>query len=371
MNQKQFAGGVILAVAFSLAQAAEQAWPRLLNGEAHPECRAALELGRFVQKSTDFRLWGPFPWPDNFSEELVLGPTASNLQSEQPVYADEDVFTEVEPPPPEPFRHSAPKIFGQTQTGQSHRLIVEQHSMGWRGDQYFVEYVPAGPSVVQYAVAAELRGTAPVASPIPVSMRVPTILQSKRGDRLWVIHVGQAYEFSSPWVVYLPIGGKMEKACEIRFRPDVSAGAALLPGPVRKLAALMHQSLGNESAESGYLHTITTLKLLANQVWANVALRPWAVDSPLTDENAFQLDKPWDSREDVEAGLLAWSKADAGNRKIYAAIQTQLRISQKVLSAYYMTRFKMSKAESQATASRVLDFALRAHYVFPRLHEHS
>jgi len=75
---------------------------------------------------------------------------------------------------------------------------------------------------------------------------------------------------------------------------------------------------------------------------------------------------PYNSREEVDAGLSTWAESGPTYRAAHSEMQVRYKIAEKALAAYYEDRFNMSKPESQSTAKNVLDIALRTHYVFPK-----
>lgn len=91
-------------------------------------------------------------------------------------------------------------------------------------------------------------------------------------------------------------------------------------------------------------------------VWGNVALRPWAVSEA----------DVYNSREEVDAGLEAWSKGDSGPsyRRVYKEILAAYPVALEALRQYYGSTFSLSNEKAQALATYVLDIALRANYSF-------
>lgn len=115
---------------------------------------------------------------------------------------------------------------------------------------------------------------------------------------------------------------------------------------------LLDRSIGRDEAGFQTYNPITRQKIAASKAWTNAAMRPWATGNP------------YNSREEVDAGLAMWAQKGAANRAEHAEILAQYKRAEKSLAGYYRAQFLMSKDESQATAQRVLDIAFRTYYVF-------
>lgn len=348
MKTKQFAAGLLLSLTFVTAKAAEPNWPKLVGGKNLPECETVLRLAQSAYKSTAFNLWEPQNLPENLGSILVLGPQGLDLSGGDALDANLEVFTKV--PLPE---YALRSIYWQTNTSQGNRLVIEEIPHGWRGDAYAVRLAPKNLTTSEYFSAKNHQGSGALTTLIDGAWRAPLVFQSNNTGNLWLVYVGEPYVFSPNWLVYLPIDGQLQKACEVRFRPNVNHATSLLPSPVQRLAALLDQSIGRGENE-GTLQPTAGIRIRVDQAWANAALRPWAMGTP------------YNSREEVDAGLSAWAENGKTYRAAYAEIQAQYKIAEKALTSYYKTRFNMSKIESQSTAKNVLDTALRTYYVFPK-----
>lgn len=348
MKKKLFPAGLLLTLAFVIANAAVPNWPKLVSGKEHPECKAVLRLAQSVYKSTAFNLWEPQSLPENLGSTLVLGPQGLDLSGGDALDANLEVFTKV--PLPEYAQRS---IYWQTNTSQSNRLVIEEIPHGWRGDAYAVRLAPTTLTTSEYFSAKNQQGSGGLITLIDGAWRAPLVFKSNNTGNLWLVYVGEPYVFSPNWLVYLPIDGQLQKACEVRFRPNVNHATSLLPSSVQRLATLLDQSIGRGENE-GTLQPTARIRISVDQAWANAALRPWAMGIP------------YNSREEVDVGLSAWAEKGKMYRAAYAEIQVQYKIAEKALTSYYKTRFNMSKIESQSTAKNVLDSALRTYYVFPK-----
>lgn len=347
--KKQAMFGVLLALALTVANAASKEWPRLLgNDENHPECKTALKLAQLAYKSTAFNLWEPQTLPEDLDDTLVLGPQGVDLSGGDALDVNLGVFTKI------PLPYYGPRsIYWQTQTDQANRLVVEEIPFGWRGDAYAVQSIPTEMSPAEYFSDAVRHENDGLTMLIDNAWRAPLIFQGKNSTHLWLIYVGEPYFFSPGWVIYLPIAGRMQKACEVQFRPRVKHAASLLPRSIQRLATLLDRSIGSGENE-GTLQPTARIRINVQQAWSNAALRPWAMSTP------------YNSRKEVEAGLSIWAEHGKMYQVAYAQIQAQYRIAEGELRSYYNRQLNMSKIASQIAAKNVLDIAYRAHYVFPK-----
>ncbi len=114
-----------------------------------------------------------------------------------------------------------------------------------------------------------------------------------------------------------------------------------IAGRVHRNKELRRRPASNRLADSQY-------------VWGNVALRPWAVSEA----------DVYNSQEEVDAGLEAWSKGGRSYRRIYKEILAAYPAALQALHQYYGSTFSLSDDKAQALATYVLDIALRANYSF-------
>lgn len=351
MKKKHLAACVLLQFTFSIACATDMAWPKLVNGKSLPECKTALRLAQSAYKSTAFHLWEPQTLPEDLNDTLVVGPQGLDLSGGDALDVNLEVFTKV------PLPEYAPRsIYWQTETNKGNRLVIEEMPHGWRGDAYAVRLVPSDLTTSDYFSTTNRQGGGGLTTLIDGGWRAPLVFQSKKSEKLWLVYVGEPYVFSPNWVVYLPIAGRLQEACNVQFRPNVKHATSLLPSPVRRLAALLDQSIGRGENE-GTLQPTARVRIEVEQAWANAALRPWAMG------------EPYNSRGVVDSGLLEWAEQGKAYRAAYAEIQTQYKIAEKALATYYLNSLHMSTSESQSTAARVLDSVFRSHYVFHESYE--
>ncbi|MGC5801919.1 hypothetical protein SNK19_16945 [Ralstonia pseudosolanacearum] len=345
-TQKKTAGWLLLALACSTVHATEQAWPKLLNGNGLPECQATLRLARQAYHSNRVHLWEPQTIPQEFDDRLVLGPDGVDLSGGDALNANADVFAKI------PLPAYAPRsIYWQKQTDLSDRLVVEEVPHGWRGDAYNVMLLPGEITPSDYFSADQPRRTTQFKTLFSGAWRAPLVFQKKHALSLWVVYVGEPYDFSPNWRIYLPRNGQLQKTCEIQFRPDVKHATSLLPAPAQKLAIMLDQSIGS-GADEGTLQPTARIRINVAQAWANAALRPWA----LTD--------PYNTRQEVDAGLTAWSQQGVPYAAAYRHILRQYPLAERSLANYYRNRFKRKPAEAKRFAAYAMDIVFRSHYVF-------
>jgi hypothetical protein len=141
--------------------------------------------------------------------------------------------------------------------------------------------------------------------------------------------------------------------CTIQFRPTTKETLRLLPEAVATLAQLVDETIG-PGLDEGTLQPTARLRLEAQHVWGNVALRPWAVSEA----------DVYNSREEVDAGLEAWSTGNRSHLRVYKKLLAAYPAALQALRGYYESTFSLSGDKAQALAQYVLDIALRANYSF-------
>jgi hypothetical protein len=74
------------------------------------------------------------------------------------------------------------------------------------------------------------------------------------------------------------------------------------------------------------------------------------------------------SKEEVDAGLLNWSRRGPSALKTYNNILAQTIAAENALAQYYQRDFKMSAGEAKTTAATVLETGRRTYFVFHKGH---
>ena len=333
------------------AAAHETPW---LEGETKaPQCQEALRIADRAYRSKAFYLHESRGWPAHMTSAPVLYPAAAfNGAERDGVTAHADVFDM-------PDRtYGQAYTYWQTRPHLGIRLVLDEESIGWRGDLYNVYAVPAGLDRAnfdirkQYGVKDELK---PGAEQL---WEIPTILRSADGS-LWVLHPeggGQhspAGHYLTNWIVLAVRHGALKPICTVRFVEHQTNALGLLPPEVKTLADSLDVALGQEPYPEGEESFTDELRILTQQAWANTVLRPWAMSR-----------KPYNSRREVDAYLKKWSQGGMRSLSIYRSIRRQFPVARQALATTYVVRFGKTQAQADALAARTLDIAYRSYFVF-------
>lgn len=336
-----------VAFASSSIDALAASWPKL-NNRATVQCTEALQIAKVTFDSDTFYLFAPPAIPANLPSVLVLKPQALDISGGDALEADETVFDKL----PLGEEGMPGSIYWQKTAPYGHRLAVLETPFGWRGDMYSLFAV--GDKTRSDEFLSEIgsnRTTKKFASIISDSWRPPLIFREIGAERYWFIDVGQPYQFLADWQVYVVEQSGIKPLCTVQFRPNVKRAINLLPRPVRKLARLLDQTMG-QGVNEGTLQPTARLRLDVEYTWANAALRPWVSGTP------------YNNREEVDAGLKDWSQTGTTYRKVYQAIQRQYPIAEKSLANYYQRHFGQSPSNAKKLSKYILDITLRSHYAF-------
>lgn len=331
-----------LCLAWSNSAFAQETWPRLEGGAGIAACEQALFLGRAAFASDMFTL-DKRPSAPPPGADIVLSVSDSGPYGDEGIVADAGTFIVM---PPDDSNGWG-RFHWARRARHGLRLVVVDGEHSWRGYNYDAVAVPEAtePDALRPYPNADFpsftEGTA---------WRVPIVLRDQTSDELSLISLN--FGMLAPWAVFTQAGDRYAHSCTIRFRPDVERGDLLLPTAVRLLAQRIDDTLGEDGF--GTLNPIGHIRGDLSQAWANVALRPWALNSeyvtprPLTDES-----------------LRRWSRQAPSFRAAYEALLAQYPRAQRALEAHYRTRFHLSSAQAREVAAYALDFTLRSAYHFP------
>jgi hypothetical protein len=312
----------------NLAHAGARDWPQLVGGTHEPVCQQALQLAQARFKSTEVNPAEPD------GKVVFTGTPDSEAEGDALfTYAPES-------------NDARDTLSWQTQPYQGHRLVIQ--SSAWGSDTVW----STGLIRAEVQMPESYSRKDVIVMPGGGSYSSPLVLQGEVPGKLGLVSPGEPFEFFPTWTVYLTVEGQFQEACKVQFGKNVKEAFSLLPHPVHRLATLLDRSIGRDEASFQTYNPIARQKIEASQAWANAALRPWATGNP------------YNSREEVDAGLAMWAQKGAANRAEHAEILAQYKRADKSLAGYYRAQFLMSKDESQATAQRVLDIAFRTYYVF-------
>jgi len=325
---------------------ADTRWPMVSGDASAQECADALSLARSMFNSDSGRLYAPPIGVDQLASELVLQPSSLDISGGHALQEDPDVFDQL------PKEGDIRSIYWARTTQDRVRIAVEESSVGWRGDMYALYVLPAETDQEEFLAKIANRSTQPTAL-ISNAWRPPLVLSIKSSRRMWFIDVGEPYVVLSSWQVYRVSAGPLDPLCTIQFRPTTEEIVRLLPEAVATLAQLVDQTIG-PGLNEGTLQPTARLRIDAQHVWGNVALRPWAVSEA----------DVYNSREEVDAGLEMWSRGGRSHLRVYKGILTAYPSALQALGHYYVRTFLLSEDKAQALAKYVLDIALRANYSF-------
>jgi hypothetical protein len=336
------------------ALAGENAWPQLTGGDTtNGVCSQALALAASLYQSDNFYLYAlPDLRSANISSTVALRQAELAISGGDALVADQSVFTKI---PKSTGDRSAPRsIYWQIKPGHGLRYVMNEEAFGWRGDQYTLfainEDITPAQFLEGYGSGLTGKDLQPV---IEETWRPPLVMRENINGELWAIDVGPPYVTFSDWKVFSVGGDGARKRCIVGFHRQSELGPALLPKPVRRLAALLDQSLG-EDENDGTLHFIAGLKQYVRYLWTNIALRPQAV----VKEN------PHISRADADTEIGGWSDGTPRFRKLRMEIVAQLPKAKKALADYYKNLGKADE-EANAAAQQALDIAFRSYFTRP------
>ncbi len=322
-------------------------WPKL-DIRTPAQCTEALQIAKVAFDSDTFYLFAPPVIPANLQSNLALKPQALDISGGDALEVDDAIFEKL----PIGGEGAPRSIYWQSTATYGHRLVVLETPFGWRGDTYSLFAV--GDNAQPDNFVADIRGNSATQKLTPIisdSWRPPLILRERKSGTAWFINVGQPYQFLADWQVYVVEPSGIRLRCTVQFRPNVNRAISFLPKPVRELARLLDQTMGPGENE-GTLQPTARLRLDVEHTWANAALRPWVSGAP------------YNTRDEVDAGLKSWSQTGKTYRKVYQAIQLQYPVAEQALADYYQQHFSRTASEAKELAAYILDIAFRSYYAF-------
>ena len=310
---------------------------------SRPECIDAMKLAKEMFQSTAQRLYAPLTIPTNLRSTLILGAYELDISG-----GDALTSTEAFEKLPQDNRN----IYWAREPDSALRVVVREIQHGWRGDMYDLHLVDAAVAKGDFLNSINsAAGSSPNLPIISGIWRPPLVFQHPQSKVKWFIEVGQPFEILSDWRVF---SSKERSAiCTIAFSPSSKNSAGYLPRPVTKLTRKLDEALGPGNDE-GTLQPTARTRLNAKHVLANAALRPWA----LVDGNAYN------SRDEVDAGLEDWARANNSRRRLYGEILKEYPLAERSLAAYYISAFRLQPQQAQEAAAWVLDLIFRSFFVF-------
>jgi len=348
-------GLTVFLVSNSVAE--PNAWPKLDKGHNFSHCVEALQIAEKMFMSDAFYLYAPPIISPDQPSSVALGPTSTDISGGDALKEDPSVFEKIST-----GEEPRGSMFWQRKDESGMRFILTETSLGWRGDSYSLFYTSKELTSDRFLDLFRKNTEYPLPEfnsivrgeqPLLGGGRPPLIMRNKLSDNLWVIDLGSSSNFLGSWDVYSPEERKLKQICSVQFRPDVKNAIELLPPPVQKLATHLLRTIGSDVNE-GTLKPIARQSFAAQHTWATLALRPWA------------LAEPYNSREEVDAGLREWSLQNKTNGDVYRRIQELYGPALQSIGKYYQRTFNRSREESEQMASYALDIAFRNYYVFSK-----
>ncbi|MDQ8037648.1 MAG: hypothetical protein REI12_09510 [Pedobacter sp.] len=329
-----------LLVSYPLAGISEEL--PFLKGRSVPQCTEALQIARAVFKSTSGYLYEPPPVQEYGKSKIVLRPEGLDLSGGDALIVDPETFEKKQK------ADSTRSVYWQIHASHGRRLVVNESPVGWRGDLYRLYSIPGDVSFGEFLQETQGGEAQGKYDALEENWRPALVLASQPSGLLWALSVNQPFSVFGDWQVYIPSANGLNSACSISFLPQHQSP---LLEPVRELVDLLSDTLGPGLSE-GTLQPTARLRLDAANTWLNVQLRPWA------------LSEPYNSRAEVDAGLLGWSKQGRSYQRLYQKIQRQLPLAEGALAHYYQSEMKMTKAKASATAAKAIDSAFRSNFTF-------
>jgi hypothetical protein len=277
---------------------------------------------------------------------MVLGTLAFDISGGDALEVDEEVF--------EILPHGNRSIYWDKNAAVGVRIVVQEDQFSWRGDRYSLFLVSANEP--KNIIIDESNGDyniSKVPSLFGDMWRPPLVFRQKSTSKRWFITVGEPYEILSDWAVYLQTSQGFEQRCKVAFRSGVEGEISSLPKTVQRLLGLLDDTLG-PGLNEGTLQPTANIRNRVRHIWANAALRPWA----LSDRDRYN------SKEEVDSGLEKWSKNGPSFKKVYRKIKATYPLAERDLAEYYRQHFHLQSSDAERLAKWVLEIAYCANYAF-------
>lgn len=332
--------------------------PVLVGDESRSECQAALNMASAAFRSTSPVLTWPVPEPDAGLAALVLRRKDRDISDGDGIWVDSAVFARMD------GDERLPMVFHwQREARDGWRVLVVEVPHSWRGSRYslfLVDGTISPESFPQiYLDAARSPSSQPVEGPPilrPVlyqdSWATPTILRDENSGGLWVLEQGQFVYWQPEWQVHVVSAEGFSLLCRIVFNPDGSVGLDRMPPAVRRFAALADEALGPERDE-GTLQPTQDIRNRVSFFWTTLAERPWALTAT-----------PYNSREEVEAGLEAWAEGVPGRVRLHQNLLESLEPAENALTDFLRDRFPIDDDAARTFSAYAIDHMLRSYFTF-------
>ena len=307
--------------------------PVATGDPSRPECIDAMRLGKAMYESTAPRLYAPLSVPKGMESRLILG--ASDLD-----ISGGDALTNS--PEFEKLPRGSGAIYWAAKPSEGHRIVVQDMPMSWQGntyDLYLLDPAAQKASSLEKPIIAQ-------------AWRPPLVFQRDKQGTKWFIDVGHPAIALGDWNVYTAKEGR--PVCTISFHPGAENPADLLPKQLLAFTRRLDEVLGPGNNE-GTLQPTAGIRIAAQHLLANAALRPWA----LADTDAYN------SRSEVDKGLEQWAKSNRARRRLYDEITKTYPAAEQSLAEYYEKAYRLPAQKSREVASWTLGLIFRSYFVFP------
>lgn len=358
MRIRLIAGVLALASAAQSEGLPATTGPVLVGGDARPECRAALQMARAAFRSTAPLVAWPVHRPDAALAALVVRRKDHDISGGDGIWADPAVFARMEADAP-----SRLIFHWQREARDGRRILVAEQPFSWRGSWYSLFLVDEAlapesfPQVLLDASRAGFRqpeGGPPILIPVLYkgSWATPTILRDEGSGGLWVLEQGQFLFWQPEWQVHASAAEGLSLLCRVVFSVDGRAGLDRMPPAVRRFAALADEALG-PGLNEGTSNPTQGIRNRVSLFWTTLAERPWALTAT-----------PYNSREEIEAGLTAWAEGVPARVRLHGKLLESLAPAEDALANFLRDRFAIGGDEARAFSAYAIDHMLRSHFTF-------
>lgn len=246
----------------------------------------------------------------------------------------------------------SPTYYWQRDSVINKRLVIMDATLSSRS-VYRVYSIDETMSKEEFDSAINAQSIKPI---IETHICAPIIFQQISSKEIWAINIGKPYKLLNNWEIYATGSKEKTPCCLVSFSSNSEPAKNALPQQVQVLANLLDDTLG-DGREDGSMQQTGHLRAGTNITWGNVALRPWAVN------NAYN------SREEINSGLLVWSRTGKKYLALYKKIQAQYPIAEKALAKYYKEIFTLTQEKAENLAKYTLDIGYRNNFIFPKTSE--
>lgn len=332
--------------------------PVLVGDEARSECQAALGMASAAFRSTSPVLTWPVPGPDAGLAALVLRRKDRDISGGDGIWVDPEVFARMEGD--ERLR----MVFHwQREVRDGRRILVVEVPHSWRGSWYSLFLVDGAlspesfPQIYRDAAQAYFRQPKdgpPVLLPVLYqnSWATPMILRDESSGGLWVLEQGQFNFWQPEWQIHVNGAEGFSPLCRVIFNPDDSTGLERMPPAVRDFATFADAALGPDP-DLGTLRPTQGIRNRVSLFWTILAERPWALTAT-----------PYNSREEVEAGLTAWAEGVPARVRLLQNLFESLEPAENALTHLLRDRFPIDEDAARTFSAYAIDHMLRSYFTF-------